>query len=148
MARLLNFLVAEDNENDRFFLESAFVEAGVQAVLTFVCDGEDVIEYLGGGVRFSDRCQFPYPDLLLLDMRMRRCDGFDVLKWMRGRAATRWMPVIVLSSSSLEKDVKLALDLGANSYLQKPVSSAKLVEMARAIGAFWAGHNVFPGCAR
>lgn len=121
------------------------MESGERAAVRFVCDGEDVIDYLSGGGKFAERRQFPLPHLLLLDLKMPRCDGFDVLKWMRGRSVSRCTPVIVLSGSERSEDVARAYELGANSYLIKPCNILTLVKMVRNLNSFWSLHNQFPG---
>lgn len=144
MARLLNFLIAEDDENDRFFLSRAFSDAQVHAGLIFVADGQEAMEYLTGSGKFADRVRFPYPNLMLLDLKMPRFDGFELLEWMRGRKVSRSIPVIVFSGSNRAQDVQRAFDLGASSYLHKPCSSGELVNIARTIGSYWGQYNQFP----
>lgn len=144
MARLLNFLVAEDDENDRFFLSRAFLDAKAHGALMFVADGEEAVDYLGGSGKFAERARFPYPDVLVLDLKMPRLDGFEVLRWMRSRSACRCIPVIVLSGSNRQEDVRRAFELGANSYLKKPCNSGQLVELASNIAAYWGQYNELP----
>src|ERR1041385_4413645 len=101
-------LVAEDNPEDAFLLKRAFLQAGINVRLDFVQDGEEVIHYLKGENGFSDRTAFPFPTLLLLDLKMPRLDGFDVLRWLQGQGGLRRLPVTVLSSSDQPKDVNQA----------------------------------------
>lgn len=143
MTQLLKVLVAEDDRNDRFLLEQAFAEAGVSGTLRFVQDGGGVVAYLSGEGEFADRTRFPYPDLVLLDIKMPKLDGFQVLKWIRGRAGLGWLTVIMFSGSALDEDVRRAFELGANSYLQKPCNSSELVAMLRSLDSYWRGYNVF-----
>ena len=145
MGERLNILVADDEESDRLLIKRASEHAGVEAELAFVCDGDEVIAWLSGNGPFADRGRFPYPDLLLLDIKMRRVDGFDVINWVRtGPIGQRGLPIIMLSSSKEGKDVELALELGANSYLEKPCSMGELIKMMRTLGEFWIGFNSFP----
>jgi CheY-like chemotaxis protein len=144
MSRRLNVLVAEDNEDDRILLKRAFSMASVPATFAFVVDGEETVAYLGGVNQFSDRTRFPFPDLLLLDIKMPKRDGFDVLEWARGEGECRTLPVIVFSSSRRDEDVQRAFSLGANSFLEKTVSSSGYVDMARSLNSYWVRHNAFP----
>jgi len=140
--RALHLLVAEDDEDDRFFIERAFKKGGAGR-LNFVGNGEEVIDYLSGAGKFSDRRQFPYPDLVLLDVRMPRLDGFSVLKWVRNQEAYHTLPVIMWTSSDDKRDVARASEFGANSFLEKPFSVDELVTMVQAMCSFWS-HNQFP----
>src|SRR5215213_4835322 len=92
-------LIAEDDPSDVFFLKRAFGLAGVPAVLTFVRDGQEALHYLDGESRYADRKAFPLPDLMLLDLKMPRLDGFDVLNWLRQQPGLKRLLVTVLTSS-------------------------------------------------
>ena len=140
----LRILVAEDRAEDVFFLKRAFLKAGVNAPIEVVTDGEQVVDYLRGAERFGDRQAFPLPKLMLLDLKMPRQDGFEVLRWLRGQEGLRRLPVIVLSSSGEPRDVDLAHELGANGYAKKPVSFDRLVEFVRDVEAFWLKEHVYP----
>lgn len=139
-------LVAEDDENEQILLKRAFSTLNVHAALTFVKDGDEAVDYLDGAGQFADRNRFPFPDLMLLDIKMPKRDGFEVLEWARGAGGCKCLPVIVLSSSGREEDVERAFRLGANSYLQKTISSGGLLDMARSVESYWVRHNVFPSC--
>lgn len=144
MSRRLNVLVAEDNADDRMLLDIAFKKADVRAGVAFVTDGDEALNYLSGTGPFADRARFPFPDFMLLDLKMPRVDGFDVLEWVRQRSGCKCLPVIIYTSSVLGGDVERAFGLGANSYLVKTASSMGMVEMARALNTYWIRHNVFP----
>jgi CheY-like chemotaxis protein len=146
MSRRLNVLVAEDDGNDRMLMKRAFSMANVPATFLFVVDGEETVDYLRGADQFSDRTRFPFPDLLLLDIKMPKRDGFEVLEWARGQGGCKTLPVIIFSSSPTNEDVHRALSLGANSYLEKTVSSGGFVDMARSLNSYWVRHNRFPTC--
>src|SRR6185436_18985237 len=92
-------LVAEDDPSDAFLLQRAFAASGVPAVLHFVRDGQEAIDYLGGEANYANREAHPLPDLLLLDLKMPRLNGFDVLAWLRQQPGLRRLPVTVLTSS-------------------------------------------------
>jgi CheY-like chemotaxis protein len=146
MNRRLNLLVAEDNADDRKLLWLAFEKAEVGASVRFVTDGEEAITYLSGSGDYGDRVRFPFPQLMLLDLRMPRRDGFEVLAWVRATPACGCLPVVVLSSSGFDEDVQRAFALGANGYLIKTSNWSQLVEVARSLDAYWVRHNVYPVC--
>src|SRR5439155_21926607 len=101
-------------------------KAGCEAVQS-VTDGDEALDYLEGKPPFSDRELYPVPRLVLLDLKMPRVSGFEVLSWVRADPALQVMPVVVLSSSSHDVDVRRAYQLGANSYVVKPVAFDSLV---------------------
>ena len=113
-------LIAEDDKNDLFLLRLAFQKAAVSHQLKHAPDGQVAFDYLTGNEPFSDRDEYPFPDLLLLDLKMPRLDGFDLLRLLRSHPRLSSLPVVVLSSSILEKDIQLAKELGAREYLVKP----------------------------
>ena len=137
MRKIETILVAEDDTADAFFLERAFAKIGVATNLQFVRDGQEAIEYLLGKGQFSDRTVHPDPDLLLLDLKMPRLDGFQVLDWVRQQPQLKRLPAIIFSSSAQEKDVNRAYDLGANSYLVKPHSSEDLLALVEKLKNYW-----------
>jgi DNA-binding response OmpR family regulator len=139
-------LVAEDDANDAFFLERAFAKAGVDAPRRFVRDGGEAVEYLEGRSGFADRSVHPMPTLLLLDLKMPRLSGFDVLKWLRQTPALHRLSVVVFSSSDDPNDVNLAYDLGANSYAVKPGNSAELLGFVRSLREYWLERHCFADC--
>src|SRR5260370_26086779 len=113
-------LVAEDEEDDVYFLRRAFERTGCGHKLVHERDGQVAIEYLLGEAPFSDRSQHPLPDLLLLDLKMPKMDGFEVLAAIRSQAALQELPVVILSSSALAADIATASKLGASDYIVKP----------------------------
>lgn len=148
MSFQINLLVAEDDANDRLLLQRAFRVAGTRADIIFVKDGEEAVEYLKGAAGFADRTRFPFPHLMLLDIKMPKLDGFGVLQWLRAQPGFGRLPVIVFSSSDREDDIARAHDMGANSYLVKTPSSNGMAQIAHALDSYWAGHNMFPSCSR
>src|SRR6266567_605609 len=116
MSGIESILVAEDDPADAFFLQRAFAKAGVSISLHFVRDGQEVIDYLRGEPPFADRVVYPLPQLLLLDLKMPRLNGFDVLGWLKESPDLKRLPVVVFTSSRETADVNHAYDLGANSY--------------------------------
>jgi len=130
-------LVAEDSESDTFVLRRAFEKANINAELRFVEDGQDAVDYLSGSGVFGDRKANPLPKLLLLDLRMPRLNGFDVLEWLKKDSTLRRLPVAFFSSSNVDKDVDLAYDLGANSYIVKPGSLNGYTEFIETLHRYW-----------
>ena len=92
-------------------------------------DGDEAIQYLSGTGEFSDRTRYPLPCLLLLDLNLPRQSGLEVLEWVRSQPSLQSMPVVILTSSSQDRDIGSAYSLGANGYLVKPPSSEKLIDL-------------------
>jgi len=134
-------LLVEDDENDAFFLAKALQKLNIENPLRVASDGEQAIQYFRGTERFANRTEFPLPHLVLLDLKLPRLRGLDVLKWIR-QTADRQVIVIVLSSSKNQADIAEAYELGANAYLAKPGSFDQLVETIRAVNDFWLNHNL------
>ncbi len=132
-----HILVAEDDPTDAFFFQRAFGRAGLPATLHFVRDGQKVLDYLQGEGQFADRTSYPMPQLLLLDLKMPRLDGFDVLKWVRKQPGLSGLPVVIFSSSEEPKHVARAYGMGANSYLVKPHSMAELTALVGQFKRSW-----------
>jgi len=130
-------LLAEDNDDDIFIIRRAFGQAGLIESLHVVPDGAEAIAYLKGEGKYSDRVQHPPPTLLLLDLKMPRKTGFDVLQWIRADPAWRPLRVIVLTTSSDLRDVNRAYQLGANSFLVKPADFEKTMTLIRALKDYW-----------
>ena len=137
-------LLVEDNEDDVFFMRRAFQAADVANPLHVVMDGNQAIHYLLGMGKYADRHTYPWPLLVVLDLKMPIRDGHELLLWMRLRKQFRHLVVIVLTTSSEQRDVLRAYRLGANSYLVKPSSPPELTEQIRALKRYWLGQNLFP----
>jgi CheY-like chemotaxis protein len=119
------FLLAEDNEDDVFFMQRAFKDAGLNNPLFVVTNGEEAVEYLAGREAFGDRNKYPLPDMVFLDLKMPGLNGFEVLSWARQEGKLT-MPVAVLTSSPEEIDYQRARQLGADCYLLKPPTVSML----------------------
>jgi CheY-like chemotaxis protein len=141
----LTILHVDDDSNDIVLFQHACQKAGVQFCLQNVVDGDQAISYLRGAEQYADRQRYPLPTLVLLDLKMPGLNGFDVLAWMRSHDDLRAMPVVVLSSSNHDPDVKRAYDLGANSYLIKPVGFDSLVGIVKSLNQYWLSLNVKGG---
>jgi DNA-binding response OmpR family regulator len=136
-------LIVDDNEDDRFMLKRAMTAAGLRHLVREVEDGEQAVNYFKGIAPFEDRVGSPPPVLVLLDLKMPKLHGHDVLAWIRQQAAWCGVVVIVFTSSKEPADIGRAYELGANAYLIKPSSLTELVESTRAIDAFWLQRNQF-----
>ena len=137
-------LLVEDDPNDVLLLQRAFRGAGLPEPGQVVSDGEQAIAYLAGAGQYADRERFPLPILLLLDLKLPRRSGFEVLEWLREQQGTSRLPVVVLTSSRQSDDVQRAYDLRANSYLVKPASLEGLKEMVRMLDLYWLQLNEAP----
>lgn len=131
-------LMVEDDAAEVIFLQRAFKKAGVDITAQFVVNGEEAIDYLSGEGQFQDRASFPEPQLIIMDLKMPRKDGFEVLEWFRNMQEGTLIPVIVLTSSDLESDVQQAYSLGANSYFLKPSSDEDFCSMIKVVYDYWA----------
>jgi CheY-like chemotaxis protein len=133
----ISVLVAEDDQNDAFILQRAFKECGLQRPPHVVHDGIEAIEYMHGDPPFDDRILHPFPNILILDLKMPRASGFDVLQWINQHPDYRVIPTIVLSASADRRDVKHAFCLGAHAYLCKPGSYNEFTDLIRRLLSFW-----------
>ncbi len=137
MSENRTILVADDDQNDVFFLRRAFQKSGLEHSVMHVTDGQEAIDYLRGESDYSDRSRFPLPSLLLLDLKMPKVDGFDVLAWLKGRSDLKQLAVVVLSSSSREDDIQRARSLGADDYRVKPADFEQLLVLAQDVSTRW-----------
>jgi CheY-like chemotaxis protein len=137
-------LLAEDDPNDVVLIQRAFQKAGFRNALKVVSDGEQAIQYLSGKNAYANRERFPLPFLLLLDLKMPGTDGFEVLQWVRNAQQLKRLLVVVLTSSHLQSDVDRAYELGANSYLVKPVDFEEMVHLVQRFEAYWTEINRTP----
>ena len=137
-------LIAVYDPIDVFLLERAFAAASAPVSLRFVRDGQEAIDYLEGKEGFADRNANPLPSLMLLDLKMPRLNGFDVLLWLRKQPGLKRLLVTVLTSSDHPEDINRAYDLGANSYLLKPHNSHELADMVKRVQKYWLEMNQMP----
>jgi CheY-like chemotaxis protein len=126
-------LVVDDNQDDVLLIQRAFKRAGVKHSIQSVPGGLEAIAYLSGEPPYRDRGVTPLPLMVLLDIRMIRVDGFEVLRWIRRHPAFARLPVIMLTSSDEISDVNTAYQLGATSFLVKPLDFWIAAELSRSI---------------
>jgi CheY-like chemotaxis protein len=136
-------LIVEDNDDDVALIRRAFKQCKISNDLKFVADGQSAMDYFAGEGEYADRSAFPFPILVLLDLKLPRKSGLEVLEWMKHRFLKR-LPVVVLTSSKENKDVNRAYDLGVNSYLIKPVEFADLRTIVEQVHLYWILTNVGP----
>lgn len=122
-------LLVEDNPGDALLIQRAFRKANLSNPIQIVKDGEEAVAYLAGQNIYADRGRWPLPGLILLDLKLPRKSGFEVLAWLRQQLELKHLPVVVLTASKAPADLKRAYDLGANSYLVKPVTSEALLDV-------------------
>ena len=132
-----NILLVEDDPNDIILIKRAFLKAGSVNPVRVVEDGDAAVAYLAGENSYADRERYPMPALVLLDLKLPRRSGFEVLKWLRQQPGLKRLPVIILTASEKTKDINRAYDLGANSYLVKPVSFDDLLSIVKTLGLWW-----------
>ena len=136
-------LLVDDSENDTFLFRVASEKAMLRNPLQEVHDGEQAVGYLSGTPPFNDRTKYPLPILMLLDLKMPKKSGFEVLSWLRSESELRRLPVFILSASLRKEDVDRAFDLGASAFLVKPSTLDDLVQMIQALTS-WIKYNHFP----
>ena len=141
MADAAVILVVDDNGDDVLLLRRAFRAAGVPNPVVAMSSGQEALDYLEGTGKYARRVDFPLPGLIILDLKMPGIDGFEVLKWIRGRPEFGGIPVVVLTTSSDLKDIKRAYSLGANSFIAKEVEFADTVGMSKVLREYWLGIN-------
>ncbi len=137
-------LYAEDDLGFAEMFDYNLRQGGFHHRLIHVQDGEQALAYLKGQGRFSDRDLYPLPGVALLDLKMPRVNGFEVLQWVRNESPFPDMPVVVLTVSEELRDIRRAYQLGANSFLIKPARVADLKEMLNMLETYWFRHNVPP----
>ena len=134
-------LIADDDSNDIFFLRRAFQKAGLNHPVLDVPDGERAIHYLSGQENYADRSRFPFPSLLILDLKMPKISGFEVLKWLNEQKEFPDLKVVVLSSSGLQSDIQKAKALGADDYRVKPADIDDMITMVKEVAERWLGQR-------
>jgi two-component system response regulator len=139
-------LLVEDNPDDIKLTQRAFNKSKIaeKISLKVVINGNEALDFLFGEGAYSDRNTKQMPSVILLDLNLPRIDGFQVLERIRSDERTKLIPVIILTSSKEERDIKRAYTLGANSYIRKPVDFKKFSETAQQLGLYWVELNEIP----
>lgn len=145
MTQTQTILLVEDNPVDILLMQRAFRnETFANTSLQIVRDGDAAVFYLNGDGEYSDRDRYPLPAIILLDLKLPRRSGHEVLVWLRQQPELKRLPVVMLTSSRQTPDVKRAYDLGVNSYLVKPVGFASLLEMMQSFREYWLNYTELP----
>lgn len=137
-------LLVEDDPNDVLLMRRAFVKVQIPYPLEVMPDGDAAVAYLSGAPPFDDPERYRSPFLVLLDLKLPKRSGLEVLEWVRLQPTWKRLPVVVLTSSAQNPDINRAYDLGANSYLVKPVDFNELLDMMRTVQRYWGVLNRRP----
>ncbi|WP_345247991.1 response regulator [Nibrella saemangeumensis] len=132
----MTILIADDDADDRMFLEQALRSIGYTQDIQFVEDGEQLMDYLKQQGSYSE-ANAPWPNLIILDLNMPRKNGFQALEEIKADARLRRLPVVVMTTSSADEDVLRTYNLGVNSYITKPFNFNRLIEMMGALKTYW-----------
>jgi CheY-like chemotaxis protein len=138
-------LLVEDDPGDARLVQRAFNKIGLRVPLLRVGNGDDAVAYLNGDPPYENRAAYPVPAVILLDIKLPRRSGLEVLQWVRSRqSAVRRIPIVMFTSSRHTTDINTAYEAGANSYLTKPETTAQLVTIAEAFKTYWIQLNEQP----
>lgn len=136
-------LYAEDDAGFAEIFKRVLLQAGYPSQgIVHVTDGEQALAYLKGDGPYADRVKYPLPGVALLDLKMPRLNGFEVLEWIRKKSPFPYMPVVMLTTSDELRDIREAYQLGANSFLTKPPNVHDLKEMLKMLDTYWFRFNV------
>lgn len=135
-------LLVEDNPDDQTLTMRALKKANILNEIVVANNGEEALDYLFGTGAYAGRDLRIMPEVILLDLRMPKIDGLEVLKRIRANERTKFLPVVILTSSKEERDLVESYKLGANSYIQKPVDFVEFAEAVQTLGVYWLALNV------
>lgn len=133
----LIIVMAEDDPDDCLLVKEALAETQCNHTLLFVKDGQELMDYLKRQGRFVNPIDAPRPNLILLDLNMPRKKGWEVIEEIKANADLRRIPIVVLTTSEAEADIERTYEMGANSFITKPVSFESLVDSMRTLGKYW-----------
>lgn len=144
MNKEAHILLVEDNVMDVALTLDAFKEARLSNRIAVVNNGEDALRYIFGEGKYADRNRYPLPHLILLDLKMPGLSGIEVLQRLKQTETYKRIPVVILTSSTEEGDRAMSYDLGANSYLVKPISFSGFLDVVKHITDYWLSLNIEP----
>lgn len=139
-------LLIEDNEDDVELTKRAFHKQKIVNSMVIVTDGEEAIDFLHCKGKFIDRDIYQIPTVILLDLNLPKIDGLDVLKEIRRDKYNKYTPVVILTSSQEERDLLRGYQLGANSYIRKPIDFLQFIDVVKNLGLYWMKLNQVPSC--
>jgi len=137
MNRSRTILLVEDNPNDVELTLRAFEQSKIKNEIVVVRDGKEALDFLFGTAAHAGRDLRNAPEVILLDLKLPKVDGLEVLRRMRADERTRRLPVVVMTSSNEEQDIISSYDLGANSFMRKPVDFSQFIEAVHQLGLYW-----------
>ncbi|WP_250122795.1 response regulator [Chroococcidiopsis sp. CCMEE 29] len=130
-------LLVEDNRDDEELALMAFEQSGIVSEVVVVRDGAEALDYVFGAGRHANRALSEMPTVILLDLKLPKIDGLEVLRRLRAHEQTRFLPVVILTTSKEEQDLINSYSLGCNSYVRKPVDFTEFISTARQLGLYW-----------
>lgn len=134
---VINILMAEDDPEDRMLVKEAWEESRLINNLSFVCDGEELMDYLYHRNGYEDVSSYPRPGLILLDLNMPKKDGREALREIKSDDDLKDIPVVILTTSKAEEDLLKSYNLGANSFITKPVTFESMVNVMKTLAKYW-----------
>ncbi|OZI06285.1 two-component system response regulator [Siphonobacter sp. BAB-5385] len=130
-------LVADDDEDDRFLIRTAFRDSQLTNDIFFVADGVELMQFLHHQGPYADAEKYPRPGIIFLDLNMPRKDGWEALSEIKQNPELKAIPVVVLTTSNSERDILRTYESGANCYITKPISFDQLLQIVKSFGQFW-----------
>jgi len=130
-------LLVEDNRDDEELALMAFEQSGIVSEVVVVRDGAEALDYVFGAGKHANRALSEMPTMILLDLKLPKIDGLEVLRRLRAHEQTRFLPVVILTTSKEEQDLINSYSLGCNSYVRKPVDFTEFISTARQLGLYW-----------
>jgi len=130
-------LLVEDNRDDEELALMAFEQSGIVSEVVVVRDGAEALDYVFGAGKHANRALSEMPTVILLDLKLPKIDGLEVLRRLRAHEQTRFLPVVILTTSKEEQDLINSYSLGCNSYVRKPVDFTEFISTARQLGLYW-----------
>ena len=140
----ITVLLVEDDLNDIFLVKRAFKRANIPNPLQVVTDGVEAVQYLIGEGKYTDRRLYPIPHLIVMDLKMPRKNGLEVLEWLKKDGILKRIPVVIVSSSDQPSDINRAYELGANAYMVKPVDFQQVQNLFQSIIHYWGMESAKP----
>lgn len=139
-----SILLVEDNEDDVILIQRALKKGGIAAPVHIARDGDEAVDFLTRADQFRETRSTSLPTMVLLDLKLPKRNGFEVLQWIRSHVSLAQLPVVVFTTSTQHSDLERAYGLGANSYLKKPVTMGQTTELLRTVGIYWLTCNEPP----